>query len=126
MEPAKQMAVVCSEGELDTTRTDGLLSLSQVVVRERTEEKPSEAGQTQHFQSGLRCRGTKSSGPSPAGFAVADLDLAFSGCLVIKTKKKKHEGGRNGRTGWHIEEIPDNKVYREVKERCQKSGWGWF
>lgn len=82
------MAVVCSEGELDTTRTDGLLSLSQVVVRERMEEKPSEAGQTQHFQSGLRCRGTKSSGPSPAGFAVADLDLAFSGCLVIKTKKK--------------------------------------
>lgn len=43
------MAVVCSEGELDTNRTDGLLSLSQVVLRERMEEKPSEAGQTKHF-----------------------------------------------------------------------------
>lgn len=31
-----------------------------------------------------------------------------------------------GRTGWYIEEIPHNKVYRKVKERCQKSGWGWF
>lgn len=37
---------------------------------------------------GLHCRRTKSSGPSPASFAVADLDLAFSGYLVRKKKKK--------------------------------------
>lgn len=79
------MAVVCSEAALDTNRTDGLLSPSQVVLRERMEEKPSEAQQTQHFLSGLHCHRTKSCRPFPASSWQAWI-WAFLGYLL----RKKH------------------------------------